>query len=131
MRRIIITMLFLSLFLCGCQHQFPFSQPSNHIIQIELIDTEDDVHHLLTGEDISQFINNLTEIQCYKNLQPIEDIGHLQILIYYENGDIDIVGCKSNGTIKDGKRSISGWFYFNETDLEELFISYSNQLPYN
>lgn len=126
MRRIIIVMMLLTLFLYGCQHQFPFSQPSNYIIQVELIDTEDDVHHSLTGEDVSQFIMNLSEMQCHKNFNPIEDIGHLQILIYYENGDIDIVGCKSNGTIKGGERRISGWYYFNENDLAELFISYTN-----
>lgn len=115
----------IAILLCSCLDRIPLSQANNNISKIELINqTEEPSHCILTGEEAVLFMDDLMQLDCYKNLNPVGEVDNLQVHIYYQNGDVDYIGCRANGWIKTGEDTLSGWHYFRETDLLDLMRSY-------
>ena len=128
-KRIVIVILVVFL-LCGCESQIPLMHPTDSISKITLHHEEkEEALCTLTGTDIDRFMNDLMELTCYRKREPTGEFGYLQIHIHYENGDIDIIGYRTNGYIRDGKLRISGYHYYKEEDFLELFRLYTDQLP--
>lgn len=129
MKRIVTITIAIFVLLCGCSYQMPLSQSGEDIAKIELIN-EKEVHPILctlTGEDAEWFMKELLQLTCNRNLQPLGEIGYLQVHIYYENGEVDFIGCVADGYIKDGEQTINGWYYFKEVDLLDLFSAYMDR----
>ena len=130
MNRLIILLIVISLCLCGCTHKMPLQQPLDNITRIELINEKNEgVQCTLTREDIPQFMHDLMMLKCRKNLEPQGEIGYLQIHIFYENGDMDIIGRQGNARTENGEYIMDGWYKFSEEDLLKLFSYYIVQTP--
>ena len=130
MNRLIIWLTVISLCLCGCTHEVPLQQPLDNITRIELVnEKKEGILCTLTGEDVPRFMNDLMLLECRKNLEPQGEIGYLQIHIFYENGDIDILGRHGNAQLVSGDYIMDGWYKFSEEDLLELFSYYIGQIP--
>ena len=126
--KMMISLVLVILFLCSCSHKPPFHQSAEDLIQIELIhnaNSENTILSTLTGTELTQFMNDLLELNCYKRFQPIGDFSELEIRIYYENGDVYIIGSGADGYIKQEELHINGWYYYEEKDLRVLFGAYT------
>lgn len=127
MKRFLIYLILFSVILCGCTYQLPFRQSTDNIVKIQLVDNcanGDAILYTLEGAEIAQFMGNLQKINCCKNMHPIDDYGVLEIRIIYSNGDVDIVGSRANGYVEAGVHYISGWYYYKEESLRNLFSFY-------
>ena len=125
MKKTIIAAIMIALLLCGCLDRIPLSQANNNISKIELINQKEEPSLCtLTGEEALRFMDELMQLDCYKNLNPVGEIGYLQVHIYYQNGDVDYIGCRANGWLRAGENTLSGWHYYKEPDLLELIRSY-------
>ena len=130
MKKLLFMLILISLVLCGCACELPLQQDSENIMKVELInENRKDDSCILTEDTVLQFINDLSQIECYKGLHPQGECGYLQIQITYQNGDMDIIGCKGNAQIIDGVFVMDGWYSFDEDDLLELFASYNESTP--
>lgn len=125
MKKLTILFIILSLCLCSCAHELPLQHPVDNISKIELInEKKDGILCTLTGADIPRFMSDLLMKECKKGFEPQGEIGYLQIHIFYENGDVDIIGRHGNARITDGEYTLVGWYKFSEADLLELFDAY-------
>lgn len=126
--KVIVFLILLALILCGCSHQPRLRQPVENIIRIELINNSAHGNVIvcaLVDNEIEPFMNDLLKLECQKRLQPIGDFSEQEIRIYYENGDIDIIGSRADGYIEQGKLHINGWYYYKEDALREIFDAYA------
>lgn len=127
-RKIIVFLMLLALILCSCSHQPRFRQPVENIIRIELINNSASGNVIicaLVDNEIESFMNDLLKLECQKRFQPIGDFSEQEIRIYYENGDVDIIGSRADGYIEQGELYINGWYYYKEDALRELFDAYA------
>lgn len=125
MKKIFGIAVVLAFFLCGCSREIPLHQSVESISKIELVNKHCEPSLCtLTSEEAALFLEDLLELECHKHLQPIGDIGYLQVHIYYENGDVDFIGCVANGYVQSGQRIVSGWYYYEETALLELISAH-------
>jgi len=125
MKRVMSVIFLIVLLLVSCEYDIPMQQTVEDIAKIELINEEEDgVVCTLTEAEAVQFMEDLMELGCHKNLQPLGSVGYLQVHIHYENGDSDIIGCRANAYIRGGKMTTHGWYYFKEEELLVLFDSY-------
>lgn len=126
-RALIVFLILILLFLYGCTFQPPFRQSTENIVQIELVDNsiaEDTILCTFTDTEIVQFMEGLQKIECHKRLQPVGDFSALEIRIHYADGSVDIIGSGANGYIEAGELHISGWYYYKEDALRDLFAAY-------
>lgn len=127
-RQLTLLLIALSLLLCGCSGKPPLHNTSNAITRIELYEKNQDEYQIiyeLSGENVALFMNQLLDLQCTKRLHPVEGWGTLVIYIYYQDGYVDILGSHTNGYIKNGEIVVSGWYYYDEDSLRQLFEDYS------
>ena len=118
MKRTSIFLLAIILFLfSGCQpkaYDMPLHQDIDNIVKIELSDhtgKERVVMRTLTDGDIQAFTEKLLLVPCYRHFNdPPTNYGYLSVYLYYENGDIDILGTEICTVIPD-TASQKGWYY--------------------
>lgn len=118
------------LFLSGCQrraYDLPLHQEIDNIVKIELSDhtaEERVVLCALTESDISAFMDGLLSSQCYQyfNDPPVEN-KYLSVYLYYQNGDVDILGTDICDVISD-TASQAGWYYIDAEDMYNLFAGF-------
>lgn len=123
-----ILLLCLTVFMCGCSRKPPLHDATSAIAQIELYEKNQDEYQIvckLSGENVALFMNQLSDLPCTKRLHPVEGWGTLVIYIYYQDGYVDILGSHTNGYIKNGEIVVSGWYYYDEDSLRQLFEDYS------
>ena len=130
MRRLFISLIFIcTMLLCSCQQGDvpPLRQKVDCIVKIELIThtEENTVVSTLTNDALITFMNEFLKLDCKKRFQPVEDIGELEIRLYYHNGDVDIFGSHANGYIENGEYTLSGWYYYDQDKMVELFEEFS------
>ena len=131
MKRTSIFLLAIILLLfSGCQpkvYEVPLHQDIDNIVKIELSDhtgKERVVMRTLTDGDIQAFTEKLLLVPCYRHFNdPPTNYGYLSVYLYYENGDIDILGTDMCDVISD-TASIKGWFYIKLEDMRNLFAEF-------
>ena len=124
--KLVIMVLAISAILCGCDHEMPMQKSVDKIVKIELLNEKaGGTICIMTDEDVVWFTEDLLSLECHKNLHPLGECGYLQIYMYYEDGNADVIGCMSNAQIIDGERIQNGWYYFDEAELLALFGRYT------
>ena len=129
MKKICILLSLLSFLLCGCnqKYELPLHQEASQITKIELSDHTSGkrvVLHELTKTEVLPFMEKLEAVSCYRYFNdPATDNGYLSVYLYYENGDIDILGTGICDTTSDSS-SQKGWYYLDAGETWELFSNY-------
>lgn len=124
---LIMTSLLLIVVLCGCTYQPEFRQPKENIAKIDLVHNTNlgqEILHTITEDEISRFMDDLLKLEYNKRYHPIGDPGEWEVWFYYSDGDVDIVGTKTNQRIEKGEWIVNGWYYYEEEDLRRLFALY-------
>lgn len=127
---VITEILLLIIVLCGCSYQPSFQQPRENIMKIDLVHNTDrgqEILHTITEDGIDNFLDDLLELEYYKYNDPLGIPGEWEVWLYYSDGDVDIVGTRTDQYIKNGKWDAIGWHYYEEEDLLRLFDAYLPQ----
>ncbi len=123
-----IIIFFFSIIACAnWKYQIPLKQDTENIIKIELLDNTDENNPILydlEADKMDDFIAELVDIEFKKCTPPLGYYGDLIIYLYYDNGDVDIIGSETTGYIISGKEILQGLYYPDPDDIEELFDKY-------
>ena len=136
-KKIAIIFVLATLLLSSCTYEPPFRQTLEHIVKIELVSNDymgemyectftSTILCTLTEEGATAFASELLEMVCHKKLSPVGYIGIYEVRIYYDDGNIDIIGSEANGYTKQSEMVVQGWYYYAEEDLRELFEKYTS-----
>ena len=136
---IIIITIVLITSLTGCMvrtYTYELMHDVSKIDKIELLKNDDatklkdfsfTVLHTLNDDEVERFVEKLSAIDCYKYFNdPAGNFGELTIRIYYDNGDIEMIGIMNNGYIENGKALDRGPCFFLDEDFYGLFEEYVN-----
>ena len=132
----LLFLIFIAILLSGCASEPPFQQTVENITKIELVSNDyigpmynctftSNVLCTLTEDDTAAFMEDLLKLECSKRHPPVGYIGIYEVRIYYDNGDIDIIGSDANGYTEQGEIVVSGWYRYSEEDLQGLFEKYA------
>ena len=138
--------ILLMIFMTGCEQKvdYVFLDNSEKIEKIEIVEVgemeyignklssslqpEIIVVKELSKDNISSFLKDFNELECYKYLT---DPGYLfpgseAIKISYLNGDYELINVEAQGRFKNNKYIGTGRFYFDDEPFNELIDKYAN-----
>lgn len=131
MKRLCMLMcIVLCIITSGCSrksYSIQLHHDTEKIIKVELSDHSSGtrtVLNTLTKENIATFIDGLLAEKCYRYYSdpPVEN-GYLSVYIYYDNGDIDIIGTDICDVISTTVTQ-DGWYYIDANEMWTLFSAF-------
>ena len=147
MKKVFSIILISILMLMGCErndveeYPVPLHQPVDTVLKVELYDHVSGGHDgllLLTleGNDAIDFCKELQGLHTYKLHPPTTDNEYLSCKIFYQNGDVDIIGSEgcfvfSEQIYEGAHQSVNSYYRVPRELLRKLFSEYvhPNQLP--
>ena len=127
---IVFIIVLLHSFLFGCQqksYDLPLNQEKDQIVKIELSKytlRNRVVLCTLDSTEILQFMEKLEGVSCHRYFNdPETDNRYLSVYLYYENGDVDILGTGICDTTSKSKIR-KGWYHLDARETWELFSQY-------
>lgn len=147
MKKVFSIILISILMLMGCErndveeYPVPLHQPVDTALKVELYDHISGGYSgllLLTleGDEAIDFCKELQELYTFKKFTPATSNSYLSCKIYYQNGDIDIIGSDgcfvlSEHVYEGPNQSVDGYYNVPRELLRKLFSEYvhPNQLP--
>ena len=86
--------------------------------------------YTIKGNEIAPFIEKVSALDCRALHPPGTEKGEWEFNIYYNNGDIDMIGDNGDRFVINGRRTYDGRHYYREEDLIALFSEYVDVTPY-
>ncbi len=128
MKKVCIFAIILSFLLLGCSrnYELPLHQETDQIIKIELSEHTSGkrvVLCTLSSSEMLPFMEKLEAVSCYRYFNDPETDNDLSVYLYYQNGDIDILGTGICDIISDSSTQ-KGWYHLDAGELWDLFSNY-------
>ena len=129
MKKVCILAIILSFLLLGCnrKYELPLHQETDQITKIELSEHTSGkrvVLCTLNSTEVLPFMEKLKAVSCYRYFNdPASDNAYLSVYLYYQNGEIDILGTGICDTTSDSNTP-KGWYHLDAGELWDLFSNY-------